>query len=123
MFLIDALGALVSALFLGVVLVHYQALIGMPVKVLYILALIPCLFLIYDLLCYSFVKNNWPPYLKTIAIANLGYCDVSIILVIYHFKKLTALGIGYFALEIILIVLISVIELRVVAQAAKTKSF
>ncbi len=42
LFLLDAFGALLSAFFLGFVLVKYQVYIGMPENVLYILALIPC---------------------------------------------------------------------------------
>ncbi len=112
LFLLDAFGAALSAFFLGFVLVKYQVYIGMPENVLYILALIPCLFIIYDLLCYVLLKDNWRPYLRIIAYANLLYCDTTLILSIYHFKKLTTLGLTYFTVELLLIIALSMLELR-----------
>ena len=69
--LIDGIGALVSALFLGVILVKWNPLIGMPIDVLYILAAIAGIFAVYSLSCHFFVKAHWAFYLRMIMIANL----------------------------------------------------
>ena len=42
--LADGIGALVSAIMLGIVLPNFQPLVGMPLKELYILAAIPVVF-------------------------------------------------------------------------------
>ena len=116
LFLIDGLGALLSAFLLGVVLVKLQSLIGMPTNQLYFLAAIPCFFALYDLICYFGVGENWRPYLKGIAIANLLYCVLSIGLLIFHFPKLTGLGVAYFVIEILIVVAIAWWELKTVSD-------
>ncbi len=113
LFLIDGLGAMLSAFLLGVVLVKLQSFIGMPTNQLYFLAAIPCFFALYDLISYFRVEENWRPYLKGIAIANLFYCVLSIGLLVIHFSKLTALGVAYFVVEILIVVVIAWYELKV----------
>ena len=58
LFLIDGLGALVSAFFLGVVLVRLESFFGIPPFILYFLAFLPCLFAAYDFFCYLKVKEH-----------------------------------------------------------------
>ena len=118
LFLIDALGAIVSALFLGVVWVRFNQLVGMPIHILKILALIPCFFIVYSFCCYFFLNRNWRPFLKAIAIANSIYCLTTICLVIYHHQDLTLLGISYFFLEIIVIGVLVSMELGTVSRKA-----
>jgi hypothetical protein len=112
LFLIDAIGALVSAIFLGVVLVNLQAYIGMPHDVLYLLAFLPVLFFIYSISCYSFIKNNWKPYLRIIAVVNILYCILSISMIIIHASSLTILGYVYFIVEVIIVGVLAVVEYR-----------
>ena len=116
LFLLDAVGAIVSAFFLGVVLVYFQPYIGKPTKILYLLAAIPCVFLIYDLLCYFYVKHEWPHYLKGIAFANLAYCLLSIGSIVYYYKDLTTLGLSYFILEILVIFVVVYLELKAASK-------
>ncbi|MEP5614050.1 MAG: hypothetical protein ABJP45_17490 [Cyclobacteriaceae bacterium] len=112
LFLLDGIGALVSAILLGVVLVLFESIIGMPVPALYFLACFPCLFLLYDLSCYFSIKRNWSTYIKVIAIANLLYCCLSIGLVVFHFQRLTQLGLIYFLLEFTVVLVLVRIELK-----------
>ncbi len=112
LFLLDGIGAFLSAFLLAVVLVRLDHIIGMPPMALYILALFPVIFLIYDFCCYFWVKEKWVPYIKMIAIANLLYCMISISAVIYHYQKLTQLGITYFLLEVVVIIFLVRIELK-----------
>lgn len=111
-FLIDGLGAILSVFLLGIVLVHYQDIIGMPIQSLYLLAFFPCLFLIYSFSCFFFLKGNWSPYLKIIALANFLYCLLSIGMMIVHRSSLTTLGYAYFVVEIILVLIIAGVEYR-----------
>jgi len=120
-FLIDGLGALLSIFLLGCVLPRLEKYIGMPEQTLYLLASLPCLFVIYNL-CSFFIKEiSTSILIKVIAIANMSYCTISIVAVSYHFQKLTYLGITYFAMEIILILLLAIIELKI-ASVLKTKN-
>ena len=102
LFLIDFFGAVLSAFLLGIVLVKLESIIGMPSNVLYILAILACGFAVYSFLCYLFVKENWQPFLKIIAIINLSYCLVTMGLVIYFYQEITTLGHIYFILEMII---------------------
>ena len=113
LFLIDGFGALLSAFLLGVVLVRFQHLIGIPVQTLYILASIPIIFVIYDFICYFRLTENWNQYLKGIAIANLIYCCISIGFLIYHYPVLTNLGWLYFLGELMIVITLVFIEIKV----------
>ncbi|MFK7811754.1 MAG: hypothetical protein AB8B59_04615 [Maribacter sp.] len=112
LFLIDGIGALVSIFFLGFVLVWLEDKIGMPINVLYILAGLPVFFALYSFSCYFFLKKNWKPFLKGIAILNLLYCFLTIGLLFFYDHKLTFLGWLYFTLELLVIVIIAGIELK-----------
>lgn len=116
LFILDGLGALLSAFLLGIVLVKLEPYFGMPSKELYFLASIAVIFMIYDYICYWKVQENWRPFLKAIAIANLIYCCISIVIVCYSYNQLTHLGLVYFLLEIIIILIIVTIELKTVLK-------
>lgn len=111
LFLIDGIGALVSAFFLGIVLVKLETLIGMPVNTLYLLASLALLFAGYSLSCY-FSKSSNQLLLRIISVINCCYCILTLSLVIVHFQGLTLLGIAYFALEMLVIISLVRIEWR-----------
>lgn len=112
LFLVDSLGALVSALMLGLVLTSFETSFGMPKNILYVLAALACLFSVYSMVCFLANIKNRGPYLKFIAIVNLLYCALTLALVIYFFQQLTPLGVAYFLLEIIIVVTLAIIEWR-----------
>ena len=111
-FLVDGLGALLTALMLGFVLTTFENVFGMPKRILYILALIAFSYSIYSFVCYLQIKTNWSPFLKGIAVANLLYCILTISLVIYLWSELTKIGLTYFFLEGMIIFSLVVVELR-----------
>ncbi len=110
LFLLDGTGALLSAFFLGVVLRQFQALFGMPEDPLAVLALLACGFVCYSWTCYFLVKDKWPIFLRVIMIANALYALLSLGLVYRHFEQLTALGVTYFVLELIVLVVVVWVE-------------
>ncbi len=112
LFLLDGLGAILSAFLLGVVLVEFEEYFGIPRPTLYILALLPCLFAGYDFFCYQKKSGNIGSLLKGIAFLNVGYCLLSIGLAIYHYEKVTYLGWGYILIEILIVMTIARIELK-----------
>ncbi|KIC00421.1 hypothetical protein OA93_02170 [Flavobacterium sp. KMS] len=109
-FLLDSIGAFLTAFLLGFVLVRFQDSFGMPQETLYILSAIAFIFATYSLCCYLFVSNKWRFYLNIIMIANALYCCLTTGLIIYYFHKLTSLGLIYFILEIIVIVFLVYLE-------------
>lgn len=113
LFLIDAFGALVSAFLLGVVLVKLERIFGIPPTTLYILASLPVFFALYDFYCFRKKDDNLGIYLRAIAIVNLLYCCMSIAFAFYHYEEITLLGWLYILVEIIIVALLAVVELRV----------
>lgn len=111
-FLIDSIGAIVSAVSLGVILVQFKIYFGMPIDVLYILALIPCFFAIYSFFCYWKFPESWRLFMIAIAISNLLYCFLSMILVYQFHGQLTTLGFVYFLLEFVIVIGVVSIELK-----------
>ena len=119
MFLIDGFGALLSAFLLGIVLTRYESTFGMPRQALYFLAILPCLFAVYDFICYFRTKENRGSFLKAIGIANLLYCCISIGFVLHHFQKLTILGLLYFMGEILIVTVLASVEIKTANELAK----
>ncbi|MEO9485114.1 MAG: hypothetical protein ABJG47_16760 [Ekhidna sp.] len=98
----DGLGALVSTVFLGVILVRLKDIIGMPPAILYLLACLALLFAAYSLTCY-YLKSSDKKYLRIIAVINTCYCLLTLGLIISFFESLTFLGLSYFVIEMIII--------------------
>ncbi len=112
LFLIDSLGGGLSAFMLGLVLVAYNPIIGMPYPTLYLLSFIACLFCVYSFVCFKFTPKNWQLFMKIVAVCNLLYCCLTIGLTIHYYAALTALGVAYFVIEVIIIVIIAIIEIQ-----------
>jgi len=115
-FLLDGLGALLSALMLGVVLVHFESVFGAPVATLRLLALIALVFAAYDFTCYFLSLKPWPVLLRGIALGNLLYCALTLLLMALHRNQLTMLGYAYFLAELLVIVILAVAEWRFAKQ-------
>lgn len=112
-FLVDGLGAVVSALSLGVVLPAFQPSIGMPLAVLHFLAALAAGFSVYSLSVFRFADHSKPLWLRIIIAANLSYCALSLTLVVNYFAQLTALGLSYFLLEKVIVLGIVGLEWRI----------
>jgi len=84
LFLIDSLGALLTAVSLFFVLFNLDEHFGVPGHVLTTLALIATCFSVYSVMCFLFVKKNFMFYLRIIGSANLIYC-LLILSLLYFF--------------------------------------
>ncbi len=111
-FLIDGIGGLVTATLLYALLARFEPFFGMPRSVLYWLSGIACLYALYSITCYFLLKDNWKPYLRVIALANLGYCCLTFGLLFYHAQSLSIWGFAYFLGEIAIILALARIEWR-----------
>ncbi|MEM6771982.1 MAG: hypothetical protein AAF597_15495 [Bacteroidota bacterium] len=120
LFLLDATGALLSALLLGVVLPLLHEAIGIPLNTLYWLAALALVFAVYSFTCYYRAPENWRPYLRFIACVNLLYCCLTAGLVFLH-EENTVFGVLYFVGEIIVVVILALFELRFAVDAKTVK--
>jgi hypothetical protein len=120
LFLIDGLGALLTAFILMAVLKPYHEYIGMPRPVLTWLSLIAVCFCLYSITCSFLVKTNERLFIGIIITANLLYCLLTTGLVLYHYSNLTVLGVTYFLAEIIVIVVLVFFELNTWRALKKT---
>ena len=111
LFIIDGLGALLSAFLLGVVLVRFESIFGIPASALYLLASFPLGFVMYDAISYR-IKGRTAALLKGIAILNLLYCGLSLSLALYHSETITMLGWAYILGEVGIIILLAILEIR-----------
>ncbi len=121
LFQIEAIGALLSGLFLSVVLVKFKYIFGIPPFALYILAIFPILFALYDLYCLCVIKDDLAVYLKWIAFANLLYCVFSIIMAIYHRGQILFWGWSYIVIEVVVVLLLARTELQVAQKDLQMK--
>lgn len=116
LFLVDSLGALLTAVMLGLVLASFETVFGMSQKPLRLLAMVAFLFAAYSVSCYLWAGKHWRPTLKLIALGNLAYCCLMMGFVYHHYSSLTILGLVYFLVELLIIAGLAMIELRAVAH-------
>lgn len=116
LFLLDSIGAVVSAFFLFVVLKTFEPYFGMPGDVLNYLSAIAVMFCIYSTSCFFFVMNNWRPFLAAISTANLLYCFATLILVGYYYNSITAPGMIYFIGEIAIVCGVVFLEFKTIRR-------
>lgn len=120
-FLLDGLGALLSAACLGVILARFPDIFGVPSDILYPLAVVACVFAGYSLACYFLAPVRWWPYLAGIATANTVYSLLTIWLVFGADFGLLLLGRTYFVLELIVLAGLIYLELSIVVRGLPKK--
>ena len=116
LFLIDGIGAFLSAFLLLIILIKIKDGFGMPRSVLYFLFSLACIYTVYSFSCYLFILKKWLPFLKAVMWANTIYCCITIGLVIYFYQNLAIVGLTYFLLEIILLIGLILLELTVILR-------
>lgn len=116
LFLIDSLGALLTAFLVGLILPEFESFFGAPRLTCHILALIALGFAAYSMICYFFMHAYWRVFMRVIAFANLTYCLITLLLLIYGYQLLTIWGVLYFGGELCIVVGLAYLELRTVAQ-------
>lgn len=109
-FLMDGLGAILSCVLLSLVLPLFVDLLGMPISILYILAILPFIYSVYSLLCYVFNPFQWKFYLRVIASANFLYCAFTMFYLVWNLEQTTILCEIYFVLEMIVVVSLAALE-------------
>lgn len=115
-FLIDAIGAIVTSAMLLIVLRGLPNIFGVPVGVVVNLGLIAIGLAAFSLSCWLFASATARPLLAVVIAANIGYCALTAALVVAHLPDLSAWGVAYFVLEIAVIGVLIAAELRIRAS-------
>ncbi len=120
LFLVDGLGAALSAVSLGFILPGFERAVGLPVEVLHLLAGLAGGLAAYALLCFWGQPARWRPFLTGLALANLLYSALTAALILCCYPNITALGGLYFGLELAVVTLLAGWELQT-TRAPDTK--
>lgn len=120
-FLLDALGAALTASSLFVVVRGFNVCFGMPTHILTYLSLIALVYCVYSMTCFILLKSNWTPFIRFISGANMAYCLLIMVLICVYYSELTKLGLTYFFLEFGVISVLVYIELNVAIKVKTLK--
>ncbi len=115
-FLLDGLGAMLSALLLVFLIAPLEGIFGMPPEIAMKLSYPAFGFAAYSLGCFTLNPQAWKPFMRVIALANFLYCCLTFTLVVIDFSLLTKLGVAYFLGEIAIVFGVIGIELWTVRQ-------
>ncbi len=115
-FLIDSIGALLTASILFSMAIGYPGFLGMPTHILFLLAAVAITFAVYSFCCFLFHPVRWRPYLKAIMLANAMYCILTAVLVYTLRNNITHWGLLYFMGEILVILVLLFFEYKVLAK-------
>jgi hypothetical protein len=116
LFLIDSIGAVVTALLTGVLLAQFESFFGVPAQTLYLLSIAPVLYAVYSLVCYLRFPASWRMLMRIIASANLLYVIVVNVWMLFFQPGITGWGIMYFVGEFFIVAGIAAIELKTAAR-------
>ncbi len=115
-FLIDAVGALITFALLFLVLRTFNTLFGLSKAALEYLSLIAFIFFIYSSTCFFLAINNWKLYLKIICTANILYCVLTFGILLYDYESISIFGIIYFLGEIVVIAGLVFLEIKTIRK-------
>ena len=112
LFLIDGLGAMLTAAILTFVVAPLESVFGMPYLVVYKLSTVAIFMALYSMINYKFFGKKWRGWMIAIAVANAIYCLITISTMIIHWQSITFMGIIYFTVEAAIIARLLVLEFR-----------
>ncbi|MEM6292771.1 MAG: hypothetical protein AAGA54_15970 [Myxococcota bacterium] len=117
-FLVDGLGAVASTIATLSITLAFQPLFGMPTRTLWGLVLLAVGFVAYSLSCWV-RRAPLRPWLPVVMTANLAYCGVVAAALVAHTAEMTAFGTAYFAVEMVVIVGVVIVERAVLRADAR----
>lgn len=115
-FLLDALGASVSALLLFFLIKPNEPFFGVANSTAINLSIPVLGLLVFSSMCFFLKPQNWKLFMKMVIFGNLSYCLFTATIIFLSYKELTILGLLYFLLEILVIFVIVGIETLVVRK-------
>lgn len=121
-FLIDGIGAILSAGFTGYLLPRYSLFLGLPVALLQALGLIALMYAAGSLSFHFWVKNKKSWMLLAVLLANLFYCLISVSL-IFGSERITWRGKAVLAAEIVVVLLVVSLEFWIYRKKKSQEEF
>ncbi|MEL7146206.1 MAG: hypothetical protein AAFO69_07545 [Bacteroidota bacterium] len=115
LFLIDGIGAILTALLLSFLVAPLESVFGLPYLTAYKLATVAIFMALYSMIVYKFFGKRWKGWMLIIAAANTLYCLATLAVVIVNWESITVLGVIYFVLEAAIIVRLVILEFRTAA--------
>lgn len=109
LFLVDGLGACLSATCLALAGAFLSDTFGLPQQTLVVLAAFAIVPAVFSLTCSRWFPRR--PLLRAIVVLNVCYCVLTVVLAVRDRATLTALGAGYFVAEIAVIAYLVRLEL------------
>lgn len=113
LFLVDSIGAFMTAFSLFFVMRHFDEYFKMPEIELTYLSAIALSYSIYSGGCYLFLQRGLMSFMKFIGFANLVYCALTLGLLIKYYTLLTKIDVTYFTTEIAIVCALGYLELSV----------
>lgn len=111
-FLIDGVGAFLSASLTGLLLPFFSNRIGLPKEILYLMASIGFVYALSSLTFY-FWSRNLKKILPYLILANFYYCLLITILLFTFWGELSVLGAAYFLIEMVILLGLVAIENKI----------
>lgn len=111
-FLVDALGASLSSIFLMLILPHI-ALFKMPDSILYYLGSIACFFFCFSVISHAYIYKRKKQFLGVLIVMNVLYCCLTAIILWFQKDQISVIDWAYFVGEILLILLVVRFEIGV----------
>ena len=114
-FLIDGIGAIISAIFLSIVY-YIDQVFAVPGNMYKQLILFPVVFAVYSIICSCIHLSKWKIFLSLIALCNVLYASYSLLLAYQYRNELSLPGILYFISETVIILLIVFVEIKCILR-------
>lgn len=109
--LIDSSGAFLTTMLLLLVVKHFNLFFGLTTSQINTLAIIAGFICSIGIGCWFTANKNWKAILWTLASLNVLYC-LTTVLVLNAGAGLTIYGIAYFLIEIIIILVLAILEIK-----------
>jgi hypothetical protein len=115
-FLIDGIGAALSALFLLGILAQFPEYVGLSKNIFLALGAIACLLCTYSFACFFFSTKKRPALLGVTIAANTLYAALTLSLLLYFGQMISFLGMYYFISELIVLGILIKLEYGVLMK-------
>ena len=119
-FLIDALGALLSSTFACIIYFFFQNQTGFTPLVLNVMIFVPAVYFFVSMFSHINAGKKWKTMLKLIIGLNLFYCIITVCFIISFWDVFTAIGKLYLSLELIIILFLVKLEHTLLQQSRAT---
>jgi len=114
--LIDAFGALTTAILISQIIAGNESVFGLPKHAAHALAAIACVYFIVSLIGSQQKRPKQFLFLKIIIAANSFYCLITLSVLFIYRNEITLWGVGYFVLEILIIVSLVFLEWNMLSK-------